>query len=298
MSRLLTWVLRLLPILGVLLFLEGAGVFGALPDTWWDSKGFIVNIASGMTAACFGIPIAFFVLQKLLSERAYQSDRQRIARLALDNVQEIKRYIVAKAGIDEKTPGHVYALRDQVFRLRSALEDLAMAHAGPWRAGIRSDQGSSLMQVVSRVTNELLSEERVELTSADAAANARAAADYQRVYIADRLFSSGIAPTSSVDITAIYKAISEPWPSQVLQKALSLQSWAVPPLVNIGHGDRHVTNEAVDMASPQEKLDAIYSLVGEWTNELKIVTSQLTSIIESIKPLEQEIRRLEKITEW
>ncbi len=83
MSRLLTWVLRLLPVLGIVLALVGVGVFGGLPDSWWDPKGFIINLASGFTAACFGIPLAVLVLQKLVG------DRDRIRRRA--TLQEMVR---------------------------------------------------------------------------------------------------------------------------------------------------------------------------------------------------------------
>ena len=83
MSRLWTRLLWL-PVAGIALTLVGAGLAVDLPATWWDRQGFIVNLASGATAACFGIPLAVFGIQWLLQRREEET-RQRcfaISRVA------------------------------------------------------------------------------------------------------------------------------------------------------------------------------------------------------------------------
>lgn len=132
MSRLLTWVLRLLPVLGIILALVGLGVFGGLPGSWWDPKGFIVNLVSGFTAACFGVPIAFFVLQRLLQQeddkRAERSRRQLFTNYLRDirlNLHELvggdsNEAVLAKLAFDAR------ALQEYVdTKLMPALQPLA-----------------------------------------------------------------------------------------------------------------------------------------------------------------------------
>lgn len=87
--RVQLWVLRLLPSLGV--SLVAAGLLAGFPegsDGWWDRTGFIVNLASGFTAACFGVPLAFFVLQNLLRDR---EEKRSTRTVAVDATNAITR---------------------------------------------------------------------------------------------------------------------------------------------------------------------------------------------------------------
>lgn len=135
MSRLLTWVLRLLPALGVLLFFLGAGAFGALPDVWWDPKGFVVNLASGLTAACFGVPLAFFVLQRLLRDREGEEAQRQLVANIRDTVRRIREQLgnqlvsgLYGAGEFEEARKSVKSIRQPVRKL---LRECADATASP-----------------------------------------------------------------------------------------------------------------------------------------------------------------------
>ncbi|NMO93207.1 hypothetical protein [Actinomycetospora sp. TBRC 11914] len=87
-------MLRLLPVLGIVLVLVGLGVFGGLPDGWWDPKGFIVNLASGLTAACFGVPVAFFILQRLLGVREDAEHKMRLQQTIRTSLRDLKSAVV------------------------------------------------------------------------------------------------------------------------------------------------------------------------------------------------------------
>jgi hypothetical protein len=98
-SRLLTWVLRLLPILGFALIVIGSQEW--YPESWLDSKGFVINLASGFTAACFGVPIAFFVLNRLLDDREVRRQRLEVLDLADATVQTIDSFIKSRQRFSE-----------------------------------------------------------------------------------------------------------------------------------------------------------------------------------------------------
>lgn len=88
--RLSRGLLLLYPV-GAILFV--VGVWGGLPEApqgWWDTTGFVVNLVSGLTAACIGIPTAFFVLQKLLDDRAKRIAREEAILLSLRNLLAIE----------------------------------------------------------------------------------------------------------------------------------------------------------------------------------------------------------------
>lgn len=101
-SRALTWLLRLLPALGLVLFLTGVGVFGPLQEDWWDAKGFVVNLASGVTAACFGVPIAFFILQRLLRQEDDKRSANDLTRQFATSIANILHEAEELAGGAEK----------------------------------------------------------------------------------------------------------------------------------------------------------------------------------------------------
>ncbi|GAA4767114.1 hypothetical protein [Actinomycetospora chibensis] len=84
-------MLVLLPAVGALLFLTGTGVFGALPHEWWDPKGFVVNLASGLTAACVGIPFAVFGVQWIVRKREHEREVEVLRLLVRKNVEEVGR---------------------------------------------------------------------------------------------------------------------------------------------------------------------------------------------------------------
>lgn len=88
--RILTNTLRILPLLGLAFIPLGAGWTASLPESWWDKKGFIVNLASGLTAASFGVPLAFFVLQGLLSRQERYSRKHQTLSLARATALDIR----------------------------------------------------------------------------------------------------------------------------------------------------------------------------------------------------------------
>lgn len=122
MSR-ATWLLAALPLLGLLLF--ATGTFAPLPEAWWDRKGFVVNLGSGLTAACFGVPLAFFVLQGLLKSRDYRELRTSFLR-ASDEI---------RATVDGGVIAQPYLMdaRDLVSEVEPALLRLAARLGEPER---------------------------------------------------------------------------------------------------------------------------------------------------------------------
>ncbi|MDD7925011.1 hypothetical protein [Actinomycetospora chibensis] len=113
MSRLLTWVLRLLPLLGVAIALVGWQEW--YPAGWLDTKGFTINLASSFTAACFGVPLAFFVLQRLVrGQDAIREKRRLLRRLnyVLDELANERTFLLSPYLTDEQAWwAHVYAWR-------------------------------------------------------------------------------------------------------------------------------------------------------------------------------------------
>lgn len=113
MSRVVTRILLLLPALGLMLGLIGWREW--YPEAWLDSKGFVINLASGITTACFGVPIAFFVLQKVLAQReerlrvdGVQARYQRVARLLVTTVRERLVLGIADEAHYERVDGLLY----------------------------------------------------------------------------------------------------------------------------------------------------------------------------------------------
>ncbi|MEJ2863223.1 hypothetical protein [Actinomycetospora flava] len=135
MSRLLTWTLRLLWVLGAILFLVGIGVFGRLPEKedqnpggWWDTSGYIVNLASGLTAACFGVPIAFFVLQRLLRDRANDDRQLAMVKNAITSLERIERTIYSLSGVryDWFRTGSIRSLEEEFDDFVRTIEEIVL----------------------------------------------------------------------------------------------------------------------------------------------------------------------------
>lgn len=111
-SRLLAWVLRLLPAVGIVFALVGAGAFGDLPDSWWDPKGFVVNLVSGATAGCIGVPIAVFVLQTILRDRESVADQRQLAATTHRIVLRLQSLVATRLALGLSTRDRVTATGD------------------------------------------------------------------------------------------------------------------------------------------------------------------------------------------
>lgn len=77
----------------VILLISGMGLLsvGVLGDTegWWSQAPFLTNVASSITGACFGIPLALLILQRLStvqSSKAQMASSFRVAHTLLDEV--------------------------------------------------------------------------------------------------------------------------------------------------------------------------------------------------------------------
>lgn len=103
MSRVWTKVLLLLPVVGVVLTLIGVDAICCLPAPWWERTGFVVNLASGLTAACFGIPVAFFGIQKLIRDGEQDRSRRNLKRQTLRSLQLMQHDAKETFGSDDTT---------------------------------------------------------------------------------------------------------------------------------------------------------------------------------------------------
>lgn len=99
-SRVPTWALWLLYIPGAYLTLLGLNVLGQLPFGWSDPKSFAVNILSGAATACFGVPIAFFLLQRLQADRQGRAEVKKFRRQYAESMDAIHRDLLEYAGGD------------------------------------------------------------------------------------------------------------------------------------------------------------------------------------------------------
>src|SRR4051794_37472478 len=76
------------------------GLVGDLFD-WWDKLGFVSNVIAGTTGACFGIPFAVVVLQRVLrSEQDLRERRERVQRLS-NVLDDLRTYSTGVPDLDD-----------------------------------------------------------------------------------------------------------------------------------------------------------------------------------------------------
>ncbi|NYD37691.1 hypothetical protein [Actinomycetospora corticicola] len=204
MTRRLSRGLLLLYPVGAILFV--VGVWGGLPEApqgWWDTTGFVVNLVSGLTAACIGIPTAFFVLQKLLDDRAKRIAREEAILLSLRNLLAIEADFLSIWGIgrgEAQDKCISMQLITELQRARSAASQTAGRHS-------RTVKGNGRKQsVVSRPDEVLLPYEDPQPPQV-ARDDALERLDHQRRVIADRSISNGIAPTPNASLAQILSVL-------------------------------------------------------------------------------------------
>jgi hypothetical protein len=69
----------------------GLSIFGLYGDErgWWVTRPFATNLVSSAAGACFGVPIAIFVLQTLASRQSDLSERRRSIQVAARNATDL-----------------------------------------------------------------------------------------------------------------------------------------------------------------------------------------------------------------
>lgn len=106
-----------------LLWIPGAALLaiGVVGDFnhWWDNFGYSTNILAGLTAACFGVPIAATVIQWFLRMETRRQRRQEVAALVRRSIEEICNALI---DLSAKEAGAVVALADSVV---VEIQDLA-----------------------------------------------------------------------------------------------------------------------------------------------------------------------------
>lgn len=127
-------------------------------DTWtiWDPQGFLINIASGATAACFGVPIAFFVLQGAAALKEAQDKRVEaidLAKRAFSRLQRLIALIVTQTmGSGLVVTGPISEYRQQIIRdVKDASEKLSQIEAA-------SQTINELLAIVRKVDRKNLAE--------------------------------------------------------------------------------------------------------------------------------------------
>jgi len=65
-------------------------MLGALGDSrgWWAGRPFATNLVSSLVGACFGIPIALIVIQRLAANQLEMVERRSAMRHALRTMQD------------------------------------------------------------------------------------------------------------------------------------------------------------------------------------------------------------------
>jgi hypothetical protein len=85
--------------------LTGFGLYGD-QHLWWVSRPFATNLVSSAAGACFGVPVAIFVLQALSSRQTLDSERRRSIqtanRNAVDMVVAAQTATMLPAGPEER----------------------------------------------------------------------------------------------------------------------------------------------------------------------------------------------------
>ena len=60
---------------------------------WWNDRPFLVNVISGLTGACFGIPLVLVVLNRISETVSMQAERQSVLRLAATSCSDLSQAI-------------------------------------------------------------------------------------------------------------------------------------------------------------------------------------------------------------
>lgn len=118
--RLRTTVVALLGAGTVLALLGAAGDAAGM----WSRLPFLTNLASSLTGALFGIPVAVVVVQRLLRAQSEADERAAAWRLAMRSVHAMRVAAVPLARVDADVAGEVARL---VARC-----DAALAEADAW----------------------------------------------------------------------------------------------------------------------------------------------------------------------
>jgi hypothetical protein len=107
MSRGLRWFLCGLGALGTCGFI--IGLIGDLRG-WWTNLGYTSNVLAGVTGACFGIPFAVLVLQRLLNENQLRANRRNLQNRMVANLTNIE--IIVAESLAEVRPLSTTSMRD------------------------------------------------------------------------------------------------------------------------------------------------------------------------------------------
>lgn len=91
-------------VIGILLLVAGGfllyvGWYERYPAEWRDQAGYFINMMSSLTAACFGIPIAYFVLQHFFLAQEDAARRRDVARLARDTLIRAREAVYEGCGL-------------------------------------------------------------------------------------------------------------------------------------------------------------------------------------------------------
>lgn len=189
---------------GAVLFV--VGVWGGLPEAlqgWWDSTGFVVNLVSGLTTACFGIPTAFFVLQKLLDDRSKRLAREEAILLSLRNLLAIEADFLSIWGIgrgEAQDKCISMQLIADLQKARSVASQTAGRHS-------RSARGKGRKRPAVFRPDEVLLPYEDPQPPQVARDDAFQRLDHQRRVIADRSISNGIAPTPNASLSQILSVL-------------------------------------------------------------------------------------------
>ena len=80
--------------LAIVLWVAGIALLalGVLGDrlSWWSDRPFLANLVSSMVGACFGIPVAVLILQRLAAAQADALEMRNAARLTIGTIEEMR----------------------------------------------------------------------------------------------------------------------------------------------------------------------------------------------------------------
>jgi hypothetical protein len=130
--------------LGALLLLLGVG--SLIGGILWEGRGYISNILAGFTGACFGIPLAVFVVQKVLDEATKERSQSALGRLLFDEIQASRALYLSYLYADQSA---LVAVRDSLFRATTIL----VKHLG---RPVQFDQYPDAQHTASSIDSEVL----------------------------------------------------------------------------------------------------------------------------------------------
>ena len=282
MSRLLTWVLRLLPLLGVALVIVGSQEW--YPESWLDSKGFVINLASGFTAACFGLPVAYFVVQKLVIDRERRSIAQNTADRAFQVAMRIRR--VVRESLPVVRIEHVASKVNVIDRAIKEFYDIA----GTDRPLSNAEGGLyrlewAWMQIHHNLW-ELYECGALNIrrdTQPAAIAEARTMSEYLRLEVNLSLTRHGLRPISTDAVKIVCDFVHSDWSSTPYKDA---EKWLtsnrakfealIARKVPEGRHPEWARNDLMKMATPDLAREVVQS-----ADELHVVLDALKPAVES-----------------